>query len=142
MSIDDISFQFNSNARSTKFIDLHRFPLSDARAQKYVVYAKDRRLSRRGVRQTTLITLVHDNLNGYLNKYGRVETIQDLGYFDFIVDGEDGILRFYPTNYKMNDYDMSLLVYNIKDTFAGVGNTNIGNIVDLRTNTVLASTST
>jgi hypothetical protein len=137
LSIDDISGQFNSNPRTTRFSIVHRFLLTDARAQKYVTYVKDRRYTSQ--RQLMLFTLLHDNTVGYLNQYGRVETVYDLGSFDFIVDGPEGLILFYPTKYKVNDYDVTTLSYNLKDNFSGVGNTILGNIVSLNTDTAYVS---
>jgi len=137
LSIDDISGEFNSNPRSSKFSIAHKFLLTDARAQKYITYVKDRRYISQ--RQLMLFTLLHDNNTGYLNQYGRVESVYDLGSFDFIVDGPEGLILFYPTKYKVNDYDVTTLSYNLKDNFSGVGNTILGNIVSLNTNTAYVS---
>ena len=40
LSIDDISPQFNSNPRPTRFSEVHRFNLADVRTQKYITYIK------------------------------------------------------------------------------------------------------
>jgi len=137
LSIDDISGQFNSNPRSTRFSIVHRFPLTDARAQKYVTYVRDKRYTSQ--RQLMLFTLLHDNTIGYLNQYGRVESVYDLGSFDFSVERNEGLVLFYPTKYKVNDYDVTTLSYNVKDSFAGIGSTTLGNIVSLNTNTTFVS---
>jgi hypothetical protein len=135
--IDNISSQFNSNYRSTRFSIVHRFFLSDARAQKYITYVKDQRYTAQ--RQMMLFTLLQDNNTGYLNQYGRVESVYDLGSFDFSIDGNEGLILFYPTNYKVNDYQVTTLSYNLKDSLVGVGSTTLGDIVNIYTNT--ASTS-
>jgi hypothetical protein len=137
LSIDDISPLFNSNPRSTNFSVVHRFYLSDARAQKYISFIRDRRYTSQ--RQLLLFTLLHDNSTGYLNQYGRVETTYDLGSFDFSVEGSEGLILFYPTKYKVNDYDITTLSYNLKDSFAGVGSTSLGGIVSINTNTTTVS---
>lgn len=141
LSIDDISPQFNSNPRPTNYSEVHRFDLRDVRSQKYITYIKDRRYT--GQRQVMLLTLIHDNINGYLNQYGRVETSYDLGSFDFAVSGSDGILNYYPTKFTVNDYDVATLSYNIKDNLSGVGSTSIGPIVNINTtNSNVAAAST
>ena len=137
LSIDDISGQFNSNPRTTRFSVVHRFLLTDARAQKYITYVRDKRYTSQ--RQLMLFTLLHDNTVGYLNQYGRVESVYDLGSFDFSVEGTEGLILFYPTKYKVNDYDVTTLSYNLKDSFAGIGSTTLGNIVTLNTNTSYVS---
>lgn len=82
-----------------------------------------------------ILSLLHDDTRGYINQYGRVETYYDLGSFDFSISGNEGLILFYPTKYKVNDYDVTTLTYNIKDTFSGVGTTSIGGIVNIETKT-------
>ena len=137
LSVDDISGEFNSNIRATKFSIVHRFFLADSRAQKYVTYVKDRRYDSQ--RQLMLLTLLHDNNIGYLNQYGRVESVYDLGSFDFEVEDSEGLILFYPQRYRVNDYDVTTLTYNVKDSFVGIGSTILGNIVSLETNTTFVS---
>ncbi len=137
LSIDNISSQFNSSSRPTKFSIVHRFFLADARAQKYITYVRDQRYIAQ--RQMMLFTLLQDNNTGYLNQYGKVESSYDLGSFDFSIEGNEGLILFYPTNYRINDYQVTTLSYNLKDSLAGVGSTTLGNIVTVNTNT--ASTS-
>ena len=131
LSIDDVSSQFNSNPRSTRFSVAHRFLLTDARAQKYVTYVSDRRYT--GQRQLMLVSLIHDGGIGYLNQYARLESTYDLGSFDFIVDGSEGILTFNPTNYSVNDYNITTLTYNLKDTMLGIGTSHFGDLVTVKT---------
>jgi len=139
LTIDDISGQFNSNPRSTRYSIVHRFPLTDARAQKYVSYVNDRRFTKQ--RQVMIFTLLHDNVDGYLNQYGRVETVNELGTFDFTIEGNEGLILFYPQKYRVNDYNITTLSYNIKDDFTGIGSTNLGGIIDLYTKTTSSSSS-
>ena len=79
------------------------------------------------------VSLVHDGTFAYINQYGRTETVYDLGSFDFIVSGTDGELTFYPTKYTINDYQLSLISYNLDDNLLGIGSTNIGGIIDVKT---------
>lgn len=129
LSIDDISSQFNSNPRATRFSDIHRFKLSDARAQKYLIYVKDRRFT--DERQCEFVTLLHNDAIGFLNQYAKVYSTNDLGSFDFSVQGTDGILEFYPVKYIVNDYNVSLISYNVKGVLSGVGTTSYGGIVNI-----------
>ena len=136
LSIDDISPQFNSNPRATRYNEVFRFLLSGARAQKYITLVTDKRYVSQ--RQLLQLTLVHDNNSlGYINQYGRIETTYDLGSFDFGIIGSEGVIYFYPTNYSANDYDITLLSYNLSDTLLSVGNTSFGGgIIDIRCNSV------
>ena len=137
LSIDDISPKFNSNPRETRFSEVHRFNLTDGRAQKYITYIRDRRYTSQ--RQTMLLTLIHDDSIGYIDQYGRVESTYDLGSFDFAVEGTEGVILFYPTKYSVNDYDISTLSYNLRDSLSGVGTSSFGSIVDLKTSSVAVS---
>ena len=84
--IDDVSYLFNSNPRPTRFSEIARFNLADARVKKFITYAKDIRFT--GERQVLLVTLLYDNDNlAYMNQYGRVESVSDLGSFDFSISG-------------------------------------------------------
>jgi hypothetical protein len=125
--IDDISQQFNSNPRPEQFSSIDLFTLDSARSKKYIIYTIDKRFTRE--RQITLVTLLHNNSVGFLNQYGRVETVLDLGSFDFNIVGEEGQLFFYPTKYAINDYNLSHVAYNIEDTIVGIGSTNFGDTV-------------
>ena len=134
LSIDDVSGQFNSNPRPSKFSEVRRFFLTDARAQKYILYIRDKRYINR--RQLMLVSLVHNNTFGFLNQYGRVETSYDLGSFDFSIEGSEGLLLYYPTKYSVNDYDVTSLAYNIIDSLSPTGGRNLGGIVDIDTSDV------
>ena len=131
LSIDDISPQFNSNPRSTRYSEAHRFLLTDARAQKYITYVSDRRYA--GQRQLMLVTLIHGGGIGYLNQYARLESTYDLGSFDFSVEGSEGVLTFNPINYSVNDYNITTLAYNLKDSMLGIGTSNFGDLVTVKT---------
>jgi hypothetical protein len=131
LSIDDLSGLFNSNPRGTAFSIVNTFKLSDVRAQKYFVYVRDLRFTAQ--RQLMAVTLVHDGTFAYINQYGRTETVYDLGSFDFSISGSDGELTFYPTRFTINDYQLSLISYNLDDNLLSVGSTSIGGIVDIKT---------
>ena len=126
LSIDDLGGQFNSNPRSTPFSIVNTFSLSDITFQKYITYVRDKRYTAQ--RQLLLVDLLHDGSFGYLNQYGRIETTYDQGSFDFAISGTNGQLQFYPTRYTVNDYDVSLLSYNLNDVFLGIGTTSLGGI--------------
>ena len=103
LTIDDFSSEFNSNPRSTRFADVSRHRAADGRLQKFITYVRDRLYT--GERQLMMVTVYNDTGRGFsmINQYGRVETTVDLGSFDYVLDGSDGILRFYPTKYAYNN---------------------------------------
>ena len=143
LTIDDISGDFNNNARTDAFMAVDTYTLSDVRYKKYVTYVRDKRYTKE--RQIMLVSSLRDNVgNIYLNQYGRVETPSDageygndLGSFNMDVSGDDGRLLFYPKKFAYNNYDVSTVAYNISDSVAGVGSTGLGGIVN-----VVSSTTT
>jgi len=129
--IDDISDQFNSNPRSTPFSVVDTFNL-DAVSKKYITYVSDKRFT--SEKQILLVSLVHNNSYGFINQYGRNETVVDLGYFDFNISGTEGNLLFYPTKSSVNNYNVNLVSYNIEGTISGVGETSLGDTVKIYSN--------
>jgi hypothetical protein len=136
LSIDDISSQFNSNPRPTRFSEVHRFNLSDVRSQKYIIFIRDVRFA--GERQFLIVTsLIDDFGRTYLNQYARVESNYDMGSFELTIDGSEGVLLFYPTKTSINDFGVTTLSYNINDDLLGIGNTNFGGVVDIQSGSIL-----
>ena len=78
LTIDDISGEFNNNARSTPYGEVFRKRVADGRAQKFIVYTKDRLFT--GERQLMMVTVLNDLGRGIvmMNQYGRVESVLDL----------------------------------------------------------------
>ena len=125
VTIDDFSNLFNNNARSTPFADVYRNRLSDGRAQFFVAYIQDRLFT--GERQIMIINTLHDTGKGLtmMNQYGSVETTLDLGSFDFVIDGIESVLRFFPHKFTINDYNVVLWSYQIDTNQLGVSTTNV-----------------
>jgi hypothetical protein len=131
LTIDDISSQFNSNPRTSRYSIVDTFLLTDARYRKMIAYVRDTRYTEE--RQISIISLLHDGSNGYINHYGRVDSSYDMGSFDFTIAGSEGSLLFYPTKYSVNDFDTSVLSYSIKDGVSGIGTTSFGTIAYVNT---------
>ena len=139
---DDISSEFNSAPRATRFSTVHRVsPASDIVAQKYIVYVKDKRYS--DERQLSMVNFIIDNINNtYINQYGLTGYI-DLGDYDVVLDGNDFALNFYPHKFSLNNYDIISLSYNLKDTLTSVGNlTAFGPVSTSTTSVSVSSGST
>jgi hypothetical protein len=131
LEIDDISSQFNSNPRPTRFSEVGRFSLADVRVQKTIAYVRDKRFT--ADRQVLIITTLIDNTGtSYVNQYARLETTYDMGSFDIGLEGTDGLLLFYPNKFSVNDFDVTTLSYNIDDSLLGIGSTSFGGVVDIR----------
>ena len=133
LDIDDISDNFNSNPRTDAFMSVDSFLLSSARYKKYITYSRDRRYT--DERQILVVSLLHNDETAYLNQYGRVETVGDLGSYDFDILGEEGRLLYYPKKFRRNDYTVSTVAFNIEDTVAGIGSTALGDSVNIASST-------
>ena len=50
-----------------------------------------------------IINTLHDTGRGLtmMNQYGSVETTLDLGSFDFVIDGVESVLRFFPHKFTI-----------------------------------------
>lgn len=129
--IDDISPQFNNTPRSTAFSIVDSFELSSAKYKKYFAYIRDKSFV--FDRQFNIISLIYDTGLGYLNQYAKVGTTYDIGDFDFSIAGTQGNLEFYPNNFSVNDYDISLVSFNIND-IAGISTYNIGTVSCIESN--------
>jgi len=140
LKIDDISKDFNSNPRSTPFSVIDSFNLEDARSLKVITYVRDKRFT--SERQILLVTLFADNSNAYINQYGRVETVADMGSFDYEVSGTEGVIKFYPVDYTVNNFDISHASYNIKDIASGIGTLDLGSTVQIKTSNLTIPSGT
>ena len=127
--IDDISNDFNSDPRPTRFETVNSFELETARTKKYFTFVRDKRFTKE--RQLLIVSLLHNDVDAYLNQYGRVETHPDLGSFDFSISGTTGLLNFFPVKFSVNDYDVSTVSHDLKSTVAGIGSTDLGSVVNI-----------
>ncbi len=141
LTVDDISGEFNNNARTDAFMSVDSFTLASVRYKKYIAFIRDKRYTKE--RQMMIVSSLHDDVgNIYINQYGRVETPSDageygndLGSFDMDISGDDGRLLFYPKKFKYNNYDVSNIAFNISESVAGVGSTGLGGIVNIVSST-------
>jgi len=142
LMIDDLSPEFNSNPRSTKYSNIDVFTLTNARYRKYVTFVND--LVYADQNQVLLVSLLHDNNYGYLNQYGKIYNDHDLGAFDFSIFGSEGVLEFHPNYYEENNYNISFSDLSVSDLTTSVGEQNLGNIVSIAssTKTLVTGTST
>ena len=101
----------------------------------------DRRFT--GEKQFSIASLIRNDNFGFLNQYGTVYSVSDLGYFDFIVDGLDAQLLFFPNKFKNNDYSINLISFT-KDSISGIGSADLGDSVKIKssTKTLASGTST
>jgi hypothetical protein len=134
LMIDDFSSQFNNLPRQERYSVIDRFPIYQHRHRKYFAYVKDKLFFNE--RQFSIISLIHNNTTGFVNQYGKLQTVNELGTFDFVINGDEGQVQFKPFDYEFNDFDVDLVAYSLFDTFIGLGNTttaqyNIGSIANI-----------
>ena len=124
--MDDISGQFNNNPRSTPYSDVWRQRLGDGRSQAFFIYIQDRLYT--GERQILRVNALHDTGRGIpmLNQYGDVWSVLDLGDFDYVIDGTDSVLRFYPHKYKLNNYNVVPFSFNVDKNILGIETSQVG----------------
>ena len=137
---DDVSPKFNNTPRSTPFSVVDSFRLENERFKKYITYVRDQRFI--GERQFSIISMMYDSFDSYLNQYGRIDTARNLGSFDFVITGDEGKLLFYPVNFEVNDYDISYISYNMNDYLDGSDSTSLGVVGIAATTKYVASGST
>jgi len=138
--IDDISEEFNSNPRSTPFSVVDRFRLDSGRIRKFITYVKDRRFT--AERQLYLVSILHNDSSVYINQYGRIQTVNNMGSFDVSISGDEGNLLFYPVDYEVNNFNVSYVSYNLEDAIAGIGTTTLGDVVDIQTSNQIIPSGT
>ena len=133
LNVDDISGDFDDNARTSRYADVFRQSVKDGRAQKIICYVRDRLYG--GERQMMMVNALHDINRGFsmISQYGDMSTVEDLGSFDYIYEGGETILRYYPTKYEVNNYNVRTFSYNldknvlgIETSVASIGSTTLG----------------
>jgi hypothetical protein len=140
LMIDDISDQFSNLPGINNYANADTFRLADFRFKKYITFVRDKRFT--GLRQISLVSILQDGLESYISEYSKVETGGDLGSFDFSIFGSEGTLKFFPSSYFINDYDVSVMSYGIYKNSLGVGNTSLGNLVELKSSTAIVPSGT
>lgn len=119
LTIDDFSNTFNNNPRTTPYSEVFRQRLSDGRSQRFIAYVQDRLYT--GERQISIINGLHDSGRGIsmLNQYGDTNTVLDLGAFDYVQEGSESVLRYYPNKFEINNYNVVLFTFNIDSNTLG-----------------------
>jgi len=139
LMIDNISNEFNSNPRTTPFSSIDSFNVDKFRTKKYIILVKDKNSVTE--LQLSLLSLIHNNGIGYLNQYG-IDTVKNLGFFDFSIFGNSGNLLFYPIKSKVNDYYTVNFSFSLGDNLSGLSTVSLGDSVIINTNTSTISTGT
>jgi hypothetical protein len=128
--IDDISQFFDNNPRLTPFSVVDTFNIDEINYKKYFIYVKDKVFD--SDKQFGIVSLLVDSI-GYINQYGIIDSNNILGSFDFSSTGTEGRLEFYPGNFEVNDYFISLISFSILDQVSGISTSIFGTISNVET---------
>jgi hypothetical protein len=104
---------------------------SKVRAKKFFIAVKDDRFENR--LQSSILSVLNDNTELYLNQYGKMFTEDELGSFDIVKFGKQAVLEFYPLDGRDTEYRYSFISYDTKQNIFDFGNYNFGNAVSIRT---------
>jgi len=118
LEIDDISDQFNSNARTTPFEVVASYG-SNYCYNKIFTYVRDRTFT--DERQFAVVSVLQDNSIGYISQYASIESYPYLGYFDYITTGTGWNLLFFPVKFENNVYDVSSSAISILSDLSDTG---------------------
>lgn len=141
LSIDDISSQFNSNARAEPYEAIAAFE-SNYTFNKILTHARDRTFT--DERQFSIVSLIQNDSVAYMSQYATLETYPYLGYYDYIATSNGWDLTFFPVKFQFNTYDVSAVAFSILDDKATTSSVNHGDIVlvDSERTSVSAGTTT
>ena len=124
--IDDVSSQFNSNARPTPFTPIASYATNSV-YNKLFSFAQDRTLT--DEKQAIIISVIQQDGDGFIQQYADVDTGAHLGNYEYMATGSGFDIVFYPEDFEYTTYDTSTVAFNIFDNVTGVGSTNIGDVV-------------
>lgn len=140
--IDDVSSQFNSNARPTNFAPIISFDTNSI-YNKLFSFTQDK--TRTDEKQGIIISVIQQDGNGYIQQYADVDTGANLGDYEYVSTSSGFDIVFYPESYEYDIYDTSTVSFNIFDNVVGVGSTNIGDVIlidSFQTDVAAATTTT
>jgi len=140
--IDDISFAFRDESRLTNFSILDSIDLNLFDSIKYYFLIYNVRFT--GESQLIQINFTHDGVNGFLVPFGRIESLYDLGNFEFSLSetsSNTGQLLFYPSNPIFSSYSIrSVKIPFLSNVGVGTTGITIGNSFSIQsTNTGITS---
>jgi len=142
LSIDDISGQFNSNERETRYTAIADFS-DHVKYTKIFNFVQD--INLQGERKAAIISVLQHDEIGYIQEYATIETGAELGYYDYQATSDGFNINFYPNDYEFTRYALSSVSFDAINNVTGVGSTNIGTISlinSYQTNVAAATTTT
>jgi hypothetical protein len=99
------------------------------RAKKFFLAVQDERFEDR--KQSSILTILTDGNELYVNQYGKMFTEDELGSFDLIKINEQGVLEFYPLDGRNNEYQYAFISYDTKQNIFEADSYDFGNTVSI-----------
>ena len=127
LSIDDISGSFNSNERAERFSPVSSYETNHI-FNKVFTFVRDNVYT--DERQFSIVNVLQNGVVGLVNEYATIETYSGLGFYDHAIGGDGWELTFNPVKFEFNKYDSSTVAISLLDGISGIGNSQIGDIVD------------
>lgn len=99
------------------------------RAKKFFLAVQDDRFEDR--KQSSVLSILTDGNELYLNQYGKMFTEDELGSFDIVkIDGQ-AVLEFYPLDGRNTEYQYSFISYDTKQNIFDYDSYEFGNAVSI-----------
>lgn len=105
------------------------------RSKKFFLGVKDDRFEDR--RQSSIISLITDGNEIYLNQYGKTFTSDEIGNFDIIKVNEEAVLEFTPIDGRNNEYIYSFISYDTKQNISITDSYTFGNTAKIETDNLI-----
>lgn len=95
-------------------------------------------------KQSSMLTVMQDGTQGYINQYGMLDTVTPLGHFDYRnIQNGTWSLDFYPVTPLYNNYEVTIFSFSQLDNVLSIGATDVGSVVRISTGqTEIAASST
>ncbi len=126
LTIDDISYLFNTIEDAKEYITIDKFLLKDFNSKKYILFVNNKLVNSEN--QVNVLTLLHDQNNVYLNQYAKIWSKKDLGSFDCEIVAGSTEVNFYPISFEFDDYNISYINYGFDKNLTELGFVNFGNV--------------
>jgi hypothetical protein len=107
--------------------------MAKTRTNKLFLAVQDERFKER--RQFSVLNLLTNGDDIYLNQYGKIFTEDEIGYFDVTKDPDlpKALLEFHPIDNRINEYNYHYLSYDTKADISKIGNYSFGDLVSVAT---------
>lgn len=108
--------------------------MSKVRAKKFFLNVRDNRFIDRF--QSSILSLITDNDNIYMNQYGKFFNTEEIGSFDIAKISDQAILQFYPLDKRDGEYSYSFMSFDTKQGINTSTSYYFGNTVSIASTNV------